>query len=34
MTKLSKGLMIAIIVGVFGLGYFCGSMMQRRAVSS
>jgi hypothetical protein len=31
MTKLSKGLMIAIIVGVFGLGYFCGSMTQRQA---
>ena len=31
MTKLSKGLMIAIIVGTFGLGYFCGSMTQRQA---
>ena len=31
MTKLSKGLMTAIIVGVFGLGYFCGSMTQRQA---
>jgi hypothetical protein len=31
MTKLSKGLMTAIIVGTFGLGYFCGSMTQRQA---
>jgi hypothetical protein len=29
--KFSRGLMIAIIVGVFGLGYFCGSMTQRQA---
>ena len=31
MTKISKGLVTAIIVGVFGLGYFCGSMTQRQA---
>ena len=33
MTKgrLSRGLMTAIIVGVFGLGYVCGSMTQRQA---
>ena len=31
MTKLSKGLMTAIIVGIFGLGYFCGAMTQRQA---
>lgn len=30
-TKFSRGLMIAIIVGVFGLGYVCGSMTQRQA---
>ena len=29
--KLSRGLMIAVIVGVFGLGYVCGSMTQRQA---
>jgi hypothetical protein len=29
--KYSRGLMIAIIVGVFGLGYVCGSMTQRQA---
>lgn len=29
--KLSRGLMIAIIAGVFGLGYVCGSMTQRQA---
>lgn len=29
--KLSRGLMTAIIVGVFGLGYVCGSMTQRQA---
>ena len=29
--KLSRGLMIAIMVGVFGLGYVCGSMTQRQA---
>jgi hypothetical protein len=28
---MSKGLVTAIIVGVFGLGYFCGSMTQRQA---
>ena len=33
MTKgrLSRGLMTAIIVVVFGLGYVCGSMTQRQA---
>ena len=30
-TKFSRGLMTAIIVGVFGLGYVCGSMTQRQA---
>lgn len=29
--KLSRALMTAIIVGVFGLGYVCGSMTQRQA---
>ena len=29
--KFSRGLMTAIIVGVFGLGYLCGSMTQRQA---
>ena len=29
--RFSRGLMIAVIVGVFGLGYVCGSMMQRQA---
>ncbi len=29
--KLSRGLMTAVIVGVFGLGYVCGSMAQRQA---
>ncbi len=29
--KLSRGLMIAIMAGVFGLGYVCGSMTQRQA---
>jgi hypothetical protein len=29
--KLSRGLMTAIIVAVFGLGYVCGSMTQRQA---
>lgn len=29
--KFSRGLMTAIIVGVFGLGYVCGSMTQRQA---
>jgi hypothetical protein len=29
--KLSRGLMIAVILGVFGLGYVCGSMTQRQA---
>lgn len=33
MTKIefSRGLMTAIIVGVFGLGYVCGSMTQHQA---
>ena len=30
-TKLSRGLTIAIFVGVFGLGYVCGTMTQRQA---
>jgi hypothetical protein len=29
--KLSRALMTAAIVGVFGLGYVCGSMTQRQA---
>ena len=29
--KFSRGVMTAMIVGVFGLGYFCGSMTQRQA---
>jgi hypothetical protein len=29
--KFSRGLMTAIIVGVFGLGYVCGSMTQQQA---
>src|SRR5438874_12681471 len=29
--KFSRGLMIALIVGVFGLGYVCGSMTERQA---
>jgi len=29
--KFSRGLMTAMIVGVFGLGYVCGSMSQRQA---
>ena len=29
--KFSRGLMIAVIVGVFGLGYVCGSLTQRQA---
>lgn len=33
MTKIkcSRGLMTAILVGVFGLGYVCGPMTQRQA---
>jgi hypothetical protein len=27
----SRGLMTALIAGVFGLGYVCGSMTQRQA---
>jgi len=27
----SRSLMTAVIVGVFGLGYVCGSMTQRQA---
>ena len=30
-AKFSRGLMVAIIVAVFGLGYVCGSMTQRQA---
>jgi hypothetical protein len=30
-SKISRGLMTAIIAGVFGLGYVCGSMTQRPA---
>jgi len=29
--RFSRGLMIALVVGVFGLGYVCGSMMPRQA---
>ena len=29
--KFSRGLMTAVIIGVFGLGYLCGSMTQRQA---
>ncbi|MGN6718904.1 MAG: hypothetical protein ACTHLX_16100 [Candidatus Binatia bacterium] len=29
--KISRGLMIAVIVAVFGLGYVCGTMTQRQA---
>ena len=29
--KLSRTLMTGVIVGVFGLGYVCGSMTQRQA---
>ena len=29
--KLSRGLLTAVIVGVFGLGHICGSMTQRQA---
>ncbi len=29
--KLSRGLMIAIMAAIFGLGYLCGSMTQRQA---
>ena len=29
--KLSRGMMIAIILGVFGMGYFCGSITQHQA---
>jgi hypothetical protein len=29
--RFSRGLMIALVVGIFGLGYVCGSMMQRQA---
>jgi hypothetical protein len=29
--KLSRSLMIATMIGVFGLGYVCGSLSQRQA---
>ena len=29
--RISRGLMITVIACVFGLGYVCGSMQQRRA---
>ena len=29
--KFSRGLMIAIMVGIFGLGYVCGSLTERQA---
>jgi hypothetical protein len=29
--KISRGLMTAVIVAVFGVGYVCGSMTQRQA---
>ena len=31
--KFSRALTIAVIVGVFGLGYVCGSMTQRQAAA-
>jgi hypothetical protein len=31
--KFSRGAMIAVIVGVFGLGYVCGSLTQRPAAA-
>jgi hypothetical protein len=30
-SKFSRGVMTAVIVGVFGLGYVCGTMTQRPA---
>jgi len=30
-TKFSRGVMTAMLVGVFGLGYVCGTMTQRQA---
>lgn len=30
-SQFSRGVMTAIIVGVFGLGYVCGTMTQRPA---
>jgi hypothetical protein len=30
-TKVARGLLTAALVGVFGLGYVCGSMTQRQA---
>ena len=30
-SKFSRGLMTGAIVGVFGLGYVCGSMTQQQA---
>jgi hypothetical protein len=30
-AKLSRAIAIAAVVGVFGLGYICGSMTQRQA---
>jgi hypothetical protein len=30
-SKITRGLLTAAIVGVFGLGYVCGSMSQRQA---
>ena len=29
--KVSRGLVTALFIGVFGLGYICGSMTQRQA---
>lgn len=29
--KFSRGLMIAIMVGIFGLGYVCGTVTERQA---
>jgi hypothetical protein len=29
--KFSRGLMIAIMAGIFGLGYICGSVTERQA---
>ena len=30
-TNFSRGLMIAVMVAIFGLGYVCGSLTQRQA---
>lgn len=28
---ISRGVLVAIVVGTFGLGYFCGTLTQREA---